>query len=72
MTKYDLIQECRISLTGHATKVIPCMNRLQKESRLNNSMAAREVLDNTQQLFLLKILNQLERGGNVLSLLKGI
>ena len=34
-------------------------------------MEAKEAFDNTFQLFLLKILNKLEREGNVLSLLKG-
>lgn len=31
-----------------------------------------EALDNIQKLFLLKILNKLEREGNILNLLKGI
>lgn len=31
-----------------------------------------EALDNIQNLFLLKVLNKLERKGNILNLLKGI
>lgn len=35
MTKYSLIQECRIGLIGHAANVIYHINRLKKESHIN-------------------------------------
>lgn len=72
MTKYILIQECRIDLTDHATNIIYHINRLKQENHINIYGYVGEALDNIQKLFLLKILNKLEREGNSLNLLKGI